>query len=778
MIEKLIMDRFGKFHNKKFNFKPVTIFVGKNESGKTTLFDALFQVLCSPKASKKQGKMLKARYSDSCKVKAVFTGEPVYLDEDEFLNLYAVRSGDMDLDLSSGSSWLEKVKSSLFTGGLDPQRLKSKFESLASYKGSLKHNKALQELEKSKAQLKDDLDALNEKRQNILTQETNVLEAGSRVERMNKEIHKLEKGIKEIENELDYQKKITERSDLNELLKWIEKGEEIRRRLESLEAFKGEEISQFDQMKSRLQSLIREMDAGENNEQHLKTLIKEKRESIASLEESIHDKSMLPGFATDYLEKIAKFRKNPPLKIIVIWNRGLIIAAAMIFTSGIGIGFLFNTLLYQIISSGSGLFLGLLFLLLARKQDKQIDAGAQDNYAKWLKDEWKNRTGQSTGLLSETLDGLVQELQNLRLNLDHTAATVGEMKTQLNKLENSLSEQIGHNRNLQKSIEDIKNTSAEWLSRKKVSSRDQYIEKSLAYRNNFQELTRWEEECREELEKKNCESLDQLKRDCERRLNLLDKEAVPNQGKSDIEIKQLENLLKGKNSKLETSRSEQTLAMRSIDREQGEITGSLGDVPGAIIRTQKAIRQIENQIDQIKMDRHAASIARDIFNRISKDSESDLFELSQDISIQFEEIAPITKTVTQTYTQTITKTVTETPTQSPIQKVEMSELNTEAILIPDAEGQKRSLENLSSGTRDSFLLAARLALANRASAGVGILILDEPFLALDSERTANALNMLKNFQERNHCQLILFSKDEQLIHQASSIFRDAQCNTL
>nr|MBP7494562.1 hypothetical protein [Spirochaetales bacterium] len=79
---------------------------------------------------------------------------------------------------------------------------------------------------------------------------------------------------------------------------------------------------------------------------------------------------------------------------------------------------------------------------------------------------------------------------------------------------------------------------------------------------------------------------------------------------------------------------------------------------------------------------------------------------------------------------------------------------------------------LSTGTRDAFFLAARLTLARRSapSGGRAIIVLDEPFLTLDKNRTENALRVLKEFHETTGWQIFLFTKEEELAEQVRSFF--------
>jgi DNA repair exonuclease SbcCD ATPase subunit len=88
------------------------------------------------------------------------------------------------------------------------------------------------------------------------------------------------------------------------------------------------------------------------------------------------------------------------------------------------------------------------------------------------------------------------------------------------------------------------------------------------------------------------------------------------------------------------------------------------------------------------------------------------------------------------------------------------------------------LDDLSQGTRDSFLFAARLALSVRAAPEGGLLLLDEPFLSLDADREERALRMLKNFQEKNRRQIIIFGKEKGLAERLRQLFPDLVVHNL
>ena len=74
--------------------------------------------------------------------------------------------------------------------------------------------------------------------------------------------------------------------------------------------------------------------------------------------------------------------------------------------------------------------------------------------------------------------------------------------------------------------------------------------------------------------------------------------------------------------------------------------------------------------------------------------------------------------------------------------------------------QKLSVEQLSSGTRDQLYFAVRLAMAQAIMPKGFFLLLDDPFLTCDKERTKRLLHLLD--QLAKHCQIILATKESWL----------------
>ncbi|MBA7583464.1 hypothetical protein ES708_25408 [subsurface metagenome] len=221
---------------------------------------------------------------------------------------------------------------------------------------------------------------------------------------------------------------------------------------------------------------------------------------------------------------------------------------------------------------------------------------------------------------------------------------------------------------------------------------------------------------------------------------MLDQQGVANFGKGEAEVRLLQIELETKQAQLEELNSEYSDLKAAVAEEMGGISASFGSLPPEIGAKELLFRENLEAQQQIELDREAAGLAENIFSEIARDSGRNFSELSGDITGLLKEILPDRN------------------------EVEMLKFNESAVMVVDGGGGKRSLEHLSAGTKDSFLLAGR------CWGRGGILLIDEPFQALDRVRMERALRLIKKFIEQNGWQVIMFSKEEELMNQAKRLF--------
>ena len=90
----------------------------------------------------------------------------------------------------------------------------------------------------------------------------------------------------------------------------------------------------------------------------------------------------------------------------------------------------------------------------------------------------------------------------------------------------------------------------------------------------------------------------------------------------------------------------------------------------------------------------------------------------------------------------------------------------------------KDINLLSDGTRDLFLFVMRLAFIRKNSKNLRLLLLDEPFLAMDRKRQKDILVYLRKFAEENDFQIIFFTKEDHLKEDVLNIFKETVIHEL
>jgi hypothetical protein len=648
----------------------ITLFHGRNETGKTTIFDAIFTELCKPKASKKQGRRIRKRYGDNTEVEVVFSGQPVTIDEDEFLNLYAVHSGNMNLELKSNSSWTEKIKADLFTGGIDPAKIIRELANLASTSNTLKHNKELNSLKSKKKVIQGELAGLKEKERSLLQRELRFNEKKKNLSLREKDLGTLKMETVALQQELAAAGLIREKQELVRLLLKIKSSFAGREKLASLKGCSHEELKKLDAFQKDLAGISSLLLQGEAEEKHLLQAVEHGDERPCAGEQPA-DQGNRPGV-------------------------GFIGAAILVFLAGAGGVIFISDLLMRIASGVTGLLLAFIFLLLGAGKSKRLYGREPDRNRSKFREHLEQKRRKNEELRGEAL---------------------------------SKSGAI-----------------ADWLKERRVQSRDEYLKLIFEREELSSKQERLTLELRQELKRRGLEDLRLLALEVERRLNAFDQQGVANSGKGEAEVRGLQKELETKQAQLEELNSEYSDLKAAVAEEMGGISASFGSLPPEIGAKELLLRENLEAQQQIELDREAAGLAENIFSEIARDSGRNFSELSGDITGLLKEILPDRN------------------------EVEMLKLNEGAVMVVDGGGGKRSLEHLSAGTKDSFLLAARLALAGRCWGRGGILLIDEPFQAMDRVRMERALRLIKKFIEQNGWQVIIFSKEEELMNQAKRLF--------
>jgi DNA sulfur modification protein DndD len=746
----MVLVTFGKYREKNFDFGSFTLFYGPNESGKTTVFDALFQGLCRPKKSRKSGRLLADRYGEERRVELVFDGETLEVTEEEFLNLYAIRAGGLSLSISSRSSWMEKLKANLFTGGIDPTRMKDEFAKRASDIGSYSHNRRISALERRDRELEAEQTDLMRRRKELLSREREIQKGEIHLRTLTSRRSDAAGTIDRLRKELARERKIEARSRLTDILLKLDEGRSRREWLERLTPFRRTDIGQLDEIQAKervlQQTWLKRQTRWEAGQREY-----ERREGIvARLRPALKGQKILSDVASELLPRIEERRHGRRRQAKSPWGLPVLIVSLVVLAAGLSFSFFPVSPFLRL----AGLLVGVVSAvggsLFYRSAMRRL--GGQDTLIAQMKDEWRNRTGRE--LRSASIEGLEGELDNIGTDRRQLAERLSEEEEGLSDVRLACSRMEREREAAKRSWEAAKAERLGWLGKRGVASRDEYVQRTAQYGTLSNEQIRWEKELARELRSRNIDSEEELRSQCERRLKELEREGIPKLGKGESRRMELEReiqRLEGDSVGL----SEQVASLTAGQAgEMGELRGALGDIPERIEQLAAEKHDVQRELEAHRLDKLAASEVSGIFGEISGDSSENLSSLAEEIENTFSGLVAQRR------------------------EIELLELDLEGFTIADHGGERRTLPLLSTGTRDAFLLAVRLALAARSRAGPGVIVLDEPFHNLDRSRTEFALEVLKEFQREKHWQVILFTKEEETVTRARELFPDMKLYAL
>jgi AAA domain, putative AbiEii toxin, Type IV TA system len=370
-----------------------------------------------------------------------------------------------------------------------------------------------------------------------------------------------------------------------------------------------------------------------------------------------------------------------------------------------------------------------------------------------IKDEWRAAAGDARALRGETAEVLAAELRRVEDERNSATGRIVDEKTELAQRDNDLDELRAQINILQNEQAKAVAALSKWLDERGARSIPDYREKAKEALSRDQKLREHIEQRSDLVLKWKCADAAALKSECISRIETLEKKITDGRlPDPDVKLKEreIDTLRKG----LEEKQSQHVRMVQQVSESKGVVKGSLAGIPEQIVQAERRVNELEGQIAEIDLMRQASQQAAEIFGEIERDAGAIFFDLTKDIGALFGEILPETR------------------------EIAIKDLGDGSITVKDAGGAPRALDDLSQGTRDSFLFAARLALSVRAAPEGGLLLLDEPFLSLDADREDRALRMLKSFQEKEGRQIIIFGKEKNLTERLRRLFPDLVVHNL
>lgn len=753
MISALILRKFGRFSGTTLKFSPFTVVTGPNEAGKTTVFDALFENLCECGKNDLVYRRLKERYGKDRKSALEWAAgaKPQKYDAYEFLDIFAIRGGRIHLDASGGGAWFRAFKNALFTGGMDPAELAAGLLAAGSEARNKPHMKKLAALEAEIADLKADLDAERNKRTAVLEGEEAIKRLAAVLEEANKKSAEKEAQLAALKPGYESARNGAELDQVRKELAALRELEELEEKLSSLTAYTSGALSAHDQLmdaheekKEALNLLRGQLAEKEKALQTGKTMLESARAAMPVLRRQDEVSRTLRTEIENFLTAGAHTVKKTVDRWLrfAVWGAGLALAAGLYFWLKGAAGAAVAAVV-ALLAGATGWFAAV------KTTMGYIDPQAGQALLSRLADDWSNAGFDAAQVRRETLQGMQDALSTVQAGYTAALEALENSETafvaaETDKIE--LSARAGLAEDARREAEEA---AGAWLEKHGCRTRDEFSSKADLRARTAEEAGARRETVSAAARLHGCRDVKDFRFRLQDRAERLER-AGARPGLPIEEVKRLER-------EYEDLREECRLLKERLLREEAELVKQrevaatrLEGVPETLNALAVALAGKEAEAAEIKLTLAGYKIAAAAFARIAANSAIKLETLSVEVGGMLRRMLPG-------------------------RPVRFSSYGLDGAAMNDAGGDLRPVEDLSAGTRDLFMLAARLALAKKTRTGAGgklssaLLVLDEPFYTLDEERTVKALRLLSDFRKETGWQILILTKDPSAARAAKDI---------
>ncbi len=702
MIKRLTLINFGKFKNQVFDFDKITVFYGKNESGKTTIFDSLFIKMTDI------GKISELRrYQGYDRKKDIILktdDENLPIPSTIFKNILAIRAGEIVFELKE-ENFSDQIFEKIMASEVNLTKMKAKIDLKASAKRSCNLNKEKESLIEKINELSLQKNTLLNKIKEFRRTQKNISESHNLLLKKEKELEVKKEKLKKIEEEIQIINKKKEYKIIKEKLDNIIKYNELEKEIKNFKQVEDRTIDYYIKKEKELLSLNKELDFKKQELENTRNEIKSIEEKISKLKRE----QILPSEIDDIITDFNLIKKNNKLNKIFIFSF-LVFLVASVTT------FLINLLPVSIIL----LVLGILFffiyffnnknlsILKAKilKRFPDLNVNNNDELEKFIL-----RYDVEIKVRMTPFEELEQKCKELKFKEDELLKNIDIIINQINELEKQIKEFL-----FQNGVRSINELSAKSGEQKRIINEKEELKEKI--------LKSLPDE----------DSIENIKRELLIKLEKLEYEGISDDNYNNSVLNKL-------NSDKKRLEEEVFLLSEEINRIKNNIEHSKGQVSSVITfleeysKIEEAINKMERNLEEIRQKQKAYDKISMILSKIMEDTSHKFSIISNEISGEFGEFFPHFKNVEI-----------------------RSFKNSNDLLLSDAYGELREIEKLSTGTKNLFLLSFRLLLATKFNIAK-FLIFDEPFLTLDNDRINTMLQIIKKFYIDYDWQLIFLTKD-------------------
>lgn len=753
MIQRLNLTG-GRFAGKDIDFAGVTVVLGPNESGKTTLHDGLVSALC-PKINGRHPFSVgrKSRYGENFTAIGTFEPPvPPQFDIDLVQSVLSVRSGQVTLNMAG--DWFDSLKSSLLTQGLDLEPVLADLRKASSDKGNTALGKSLLRCQEEIKGTQTKLDDLGSQLAQARQKELLAQNAGSQLLGLAKQIGQLETRYQELITQIKTQEELSRLDEARRALGYLERHRELRQSLGALNptgpqvlaeeaALRGkiEEATQHvGRLRERLAEKSRSLEGAEN-------LLATQRGALAEREAQ-------GAAARDFSAHLAAYRQPKREVRGIRWP--LLIFALALSLGGLVAGGL-GYALHQWATAGVGgalLFIGVVLALASRWKNvisddedlKKTVLSIEERYRTASKDE--GARGLSDPLaLQQFFERKRAEWESLRAQVQATETAWQGAQGETSATQRALDQGV-------QALTEAKESHAQALSSWGVKNRDDLVKQTETRKSMEGEFEKVTGDLQRICANQKCQDLVALRAEMGQRLESEGARRLEGQVGDRALLDRLRAELEIAGRELEKRRAER----EQLNREEAGVSGRaqtlLETLLPRVFAEEEKMARLQRELSALHRERQGAELALSVMEEVARQNTQDFSALAGEVGELFAKAG-------------LSRKMAMPVLSGDLRALEKNRPGEPAM--EDVTGVLRPVHALSQGTGDLFALGCRLALCHRVRSVLGhhpILVLDDPFLSMDETRQKIALELLKTFRGKGSWQVVLFTKEPGLAHLA------------
>ena len=228
-----------------------------------------------------------------------------------------------------------------------------------------------------------------------------------------------------------------------------------------------------------------------------------------------------------------------------------------------------------------------------------------------------------------------------------------------------------------------------------------------------------------------------LEADCFRVLKELDDKGINTETFNEMELRNLENRLKELEKEIKYIENNMNKILSNMSYIKGELS-SADDVHSNIIELESELKKNDEEIKELNKKRSALELLENMLSKINKKNDDIFDSLSNEAKVLYNHITG--------------KDLSD-------DGIIMSGFDKNKIMVKDKQNESRNVELLSSATKDAVYISMRLSILTKIHEAGRLILLDDPFITFDNNRTKEALSFIREYSKKYKIPVAIFTKD-------------------